>query len=256
MNGFSRSASVAARPIIGITPEELDARGNIILPRAYADAVARAGGLPLILPIWQGAAAALLAQCDGIVLSGGSDVDPAHYGGDAHPAVYGVDRVRDDEEIALVRLAHARGIPTLAICRGLQVLNVALGGTLHPHLPDLPGGDIAHRAEPYGGVTHAIEVVPETRLAAILGAQGEPPISWHHQAIDRVAPELRVVARASDGCIEAVECAEHPWLLGVQWHPELSAAADPAQQRLFDALIAACKQVHEARDGVESTRHV
>ena len=149
---------MAARPIIGITPEELDARGNIILPRAYADAVARAGGLPLILPIWQGAAAALLAHCNGLILSGGSDVDPARYGGDAHPAVYGVDRVRDDEEIALVRLAHARGIPTLAICRGLQVLNVALGGTLHPHLPDLPRGDVAHRAEPYGGVTHAIFV--------------------------------------------------------------------------------------------------
>lgn len=238
--------------MIGITPEERDARGNIILPSEYVDAVARAGGLPLILPIWQGEAAALLALCDGLILSGGSDVDPALYNGAAHPTVYGVDRTRDDAEIALVHLAVAQGLPVLAICRGAQVTNVALGGTLHAHVPDVYNGTPAHRAEPYGGVTHTVEIVAGTRLAEIVGAGSAPSVSWHHQALEKVAPGLRVMARAADGCIEAVELVDHPWYFGVQWHPELTAAADPAQQHLFDALISACRARAERRDGVES----
>ncbi len=186
-------------------------------------------------------------------------MDPALYGGSEHEAIYGIDRLRDDVEIAMVHLAIARGLPTLAICRGAQVANVALGGTLHAHLPDLPatGGahrTVAHRAEPYGGVTHPVMVEEGTLLAASLGEQGFPPVSWHHQAIDRIAPALRVVARAEDGCVEAVELPDHPWFVGVQWHPELSAAGDAAQQRLFNALIGACAMGQRVRNGVESLR--
>jgi putative glutamine amidotransferase len=242
LNGSSRKTELSRRPVIGITPEELDARGNIILPREYADAVARAGGLPLILPIWQGNPAELLACCHGLILAGGSDVDPALYGEEGHPAIYGVDRVRDDAEVALVHLALAQQMPTLAICRGAQVLNVALGGTLHAHLPDLPGSTIAHRAEPYGGVTHAVALESGTHLARILGAGGGAPVSWHHQAIDRLGTGLRVAAHADDGCVEAVELPDHPWFVGVQWHPELSAGQDAVQQHLFDALVEACRE--------------
>ncbi len=229
-------------PVIGITPEEMDERGNMILPRQYADAVAAAGGVPVILPIWQAPAQALLAFCDGLILSGGSDVDPALYAGDGHPAIYGVDRVRDDAEIALLRLALLRHMPVLAICRGMQLVNVALGGTLHAHLPDLADATVAHRAEPYGGVQHPIHVEPGSRLVSITGECFEPTISWHHQAIDRPALGLHVTARAADGCIEAVEMTDAPLCLGVQWHPELTAASDASQQCLFDALVAACDQ--------------
>ncbi len=259
LSAFSPGAATRTRPIIGITFEEIDARGNMILPRAYADAVARAGGLPLCLPVWQAPPGALLALCHGLILAGGSDVDPALYGGPAHPAIYGIDRTRDDAEIALVHLAVAAQMPTLAICRGAQIANVALGGTLHPHLPDLAaewGSALAHRAEPYGGVTHAVTIEPGTRMAAILGSGDEPSVSWHHQAIDRLGNGLRVAACAADGCIEAVELPAHPWFVGVQWHPELSAATDTAQQRLFDVLIEEARAWCGARSGVELSTHV
>lgn len=116
------------RPVIGITPEAMDARGNIILPCEYADAVAVAGGVPLIRPVWQALPEDLLAVCDGLILAGGSDIDPVLYDGAYHPTVYAIDRVRDNVEIALVHLALRQGLPTLAICRGMQVVNVALGG--------------------------------------------------------------------------------------------------------------------------------
>lgn len=219
----------------------MDHRGNIILPSDYARAVAVAGAVPVILPVWQALPEDLLALCDGLILAGGSDVDPARYGGDDHPAVYDIDRVRDDIEIAMVHLALQRKTPILAICRGAQVVNVALGGTLYAHLPDLPGSDLPHRDESNRRVTHAVHIDPTARLAGIMGTSAEPPISWHHQAIDRLAPGLRVAAVAPDGCIEAVEHPDHPELIAVQWRPELNAASDPAQQRLFDALTEACR---------------
>jgi putative glutamine amidotransferase len=136
------------------------------------------------------------------------------------------------------------GLPTLAICRGSQVLNVALGGTLHAHLPDVVDGSVIHRDEPKAlrgepaPVPHEVVVESDSLVARIMGAERVNPMSWHHQAIDRLGAGLRVVARADDGTIEAVEHASHPWLAAVQWHPELTGDRDPTQQALFDALVA------------------
>jgi putative glutamine amidotransferase len=140
-------------------------------------------------------------------------------------------------------------VPTLGVCRGLQVINVALGGTLHEHLPDVVGESVLHRLPPRVPTPHELEVLPGTRLAGILGETRFTASSWHHQAIDEVAPGLEVAARAPDGTIEAVEMPRHRWLVAVQWHPELTAAVEPLQQRVFDALARAA--VAAAAEGRE-----
>ena len=224
-------------PIIGITTYGRDERGRYTLPHEYVAAVERAGAVPVLIPPVPRHAARYLALVDGIVLAGGGDIDPAHYRGAAHEALYSVDAARDALELELARRIVERRQPTLAICRGLQVLNVALGGTLIEHLPAVVGEDVLHRAPPREPTPHAVAVTPGSRLAAIAGATECAPMSWHHQAIRTLAPGLEAVARAPDGTIEAVEMRAHPWLIAVQWHPELTAAQDPAQQRLFDALV-------------------
>jgi putative glutamine amidotransferase len=206
------------------------------LPRAYLDAVTRAGGQPVIVDDAPDPKA-LIARVDALVLTGGPDVDPALYGADAHPSVYGVDRAVDDFECALVDVATTRGIPTLAICRGIQVLNVARGGTLHQHLTDDPG--VPAHGEP--GVTggarvHEVALEPGSLVAEVMGATRMCASCHHHQAIAQLGDGLQVVGRAADGIIEALEL-EDSFLLAVQWHPEDTAADDPAQQRLFDALV-------------------
>ena len=238
------------RPLIGITTYGRGEEGRFRLPAAYVDAIRRAGGVPLLLPPGEAAVDELVARLDGFVLAGGGDVAPELYGGEAHPAVARVDDERDAFEIALVRAVVAAGAPTLSICRGCQVLNVALGGTLHPHLPDVVGERLAHReAGPDAEERHPVEVEPGSRLAAAMGAMRPAPVSSHHQAAAEVAPPLRVVALADDGTVEALELPGHPWLLGVQWHPELSAAEDPSQQRLFDSLVAAARERRARRGG-------
>ena len=231
--------------IIGITTYGRDERGRYTLPGEYVDAVERAGAVPVLIPPVPQHAARYLDLVEGIVLAGGGDIDPSHYGGAAHDTNYGVDPARDRLELDLARLIVERRQPTLAICRGLQILNVALGGTLIEHLPAVVGEDVLHRAPPREPTPHPVAVAPGSRLAAIAGttpdAAAFAPMSWHHQAIRTLAPGLEVVARAPDGTIEAVEMRAHPWLIAVQWHPELTAAREPAQQRLFDALVAATK---------------
>ena len=235
-------------PRIGITTSGRNDEGRFTLPAKYVDAIRRAGGLPVLLPPGEPRIEEWAALVDALVLTGGPDVDPALYGGRLHPAITTIDRARDADEIALVRHAVGARVPALCICRGTQVLNVALGGTLIEHLPDEVGDDVPHRGPvPYG--PHAVRVDPGSRLAAILGATDVDPASSHHQAIRRVATGLDVVARAPDGVIEAVELRGHPWLIGVQWHPESTADFDPAQQRLFDALVRASTAGGEDRAG-------
>lgn len=230
-----------ARPLIGITTYGRDERGRYTLPSEYVDAVERAGAVPLLIPPAPDHAARYLELVDGVVLAGGGDLDPSHYRGSAHETLYGVDARRDALELALARALVQRGQPTLAICRGLQVLNVALGGDLIEHLPAVVGEDVLHRKPPREPVPHAVALKPGSRLAQVTGVTQARPMSWHHQAVRTVAPGLEVVATAPDGTIEAVELPVHPWLIAVQWHPELTAAHDPAQQRLFDALVAAAR---------------
>ena len=232
-----------ARPLIGLTTYGRDTSGRFSLPACYVDAVRRAGGSALMLA--PGDDCALAALC-GLVLAGGGDLDPALYGGKRHPTVYMTDSERDDTELSLIRTAIERGLPTLCICRGLQVLNVALGGTLVPHLPDRVGLRVAHRVPPRNPAWHGVDVEPDTRLADIIGPHPTSGASWHHQAVDRLGRGLRVTARAPDGTIEAVELPDHPFLVAVQWHPEITARDQPDHQALFDALVAAAQDTETA----------
>ena len=208
-----------------------------LLPATYAEAVAGAGGLPVLLPpIVPGplddAATVAVQAIDALLLTGGADVDPDHYGAAAHPETDAPHPDRDGWELALLRAALAAERPVLAVCRGAQLLNVAAGGTLHQHLPDVLG-TTAHREAL--GAFHRVEVAvePGSRLAAIVGERPEAPCH-HHQAIDRLGTGLVVCATAADGTIEAVEGVGTAFVLGVQWHPEASG-----DHRLFAALVVA-----------------
>jgi putative glutamine amidotransferase len=204
-----------------------------VLNTAYVDAVARTGAVPVVVPILSpDAVDAVLDRVDALVLSGGGDVDPACYGQHAVAEVYGVNRARDEWELALARGALARGMPLLAICRGLQVLNVACGGTLVQHLAAAaPGG---HRQTERGHEpVHQVSVDAGSCLAAVLGVSALGVNTLHHQAIDAVGDGLRVVARSvGDGVVEGVEATDADAVLGVQWHPEL-LADEPVHARLF-----------------------
>ena len=227
-----------APPLIGITTYGRDEEGRFALPVEYVEAVRRAGGVALLVPPGEANWSPLLASVDGWILTGGGDMDHDAYGSGGHETVYMVDTERDASEFELARYLIDRGLPTFGICRGIQVLNVVLGGDLHVHLPAAVGEQVAHRAPPRLPIPHRVQVQAETKLAAIVKELEFEVASWHHQGIRKVGAALEVVAQAPDGVVAAVEMAAHPWLIGVQWHPELSAAQQPPQQRLFDAFVA------------------
>jgi putative glutamine amidotransferase len=211
--------------------------GALALPRAYLDAVERAGGQPVVVERASDVDE-LVARIDGVVLTGGPDLDPAAWGEPRHPATYGVDPAADEFELALTRAAIAHEVPILAICRGMQVLNVALGGTLYQHILDDPGVERHGRpGEAGGALQHTVDVEPGSLLAAVTAATRVVASCHHHQAVAKVGDALRVTARAPDGIVEGLE-HDDAWMLAVQWHPEDTAATDPEQQRLFDALVA------------------
>lgn len=232
-------------PLIGITTYERDAKNMFVSPGYYVDAVRRAGGIPVLVPAGEALVEDLLTRLDGLILSGGGDLDAELYSGSQHPTLEEPNPERDQMEIAFIRQVVQGATPTLCICRGAQVLNVALGGSLIEHLPDEVGMETLHRTATPGAsgepeaIAHPIQIQPGSQLAALLGQTEVCPLSWHHQAVREVAPGLLVSAYAPDGTIEALEKPDHPWLLAVQWHPELTAATDPLQQRLFDGLIGA-----------------
>jgi len=228
------------RPTIGITSY---ARGRndhpptFAVPCGYVDAVRACGALALVFPAGERHAEHLLDLIDGLILSGGGDIAPTAYGGDHHETVYSVCEERDQFEFSLMRAALARpSLPLLCICRGLQVLNVVCGGTLHVHLPDRFGDRVTHRLPPRLQSRHPAQIGADSRLATILGATDVEVCSWHHQAIDRLGSSLTPVAWAADGVIEAVEHTDHPWCFGVQWHPEMQLGEQP-QRRLFEAFV-------------------
>ena len=224
-------------PLIGITTYAANENHEVTLPVNYIESVRRAGGIPVLLPPGEQQIESLLPHLSGLILAGGGDIAPECYGGESHPLVYMVDEGRDRMELSLAREVIQREIPTLAICRGLQITNVALGGTLYPHLPDHFGDSIDHRKPPREPTPHRIEVDQDSRLAAIMESDNVETMSWHHQALNQVADELHIVARAADGVIEAVELTGHPWFIGVQWHPELTSDQDPTQQNLFNEIV-------------------
>jgi putative glutamine amidotransferase len=226
-----------APPIIGITTYLVPAAWGAwnleaaLVPADYVRAVAAAGGVPLLVP--PGAPVAeTLEVVDGLIFSGGSDLDPELYGAEAHPETVGVIRERDDFELSLMHAALERDVPTLGICRGSQILNVALGGDIEQHVPDRAGSDL-HREVPGVFSAHDVEVLPGTRLAAVLGERHDVKSS-HHQGFGRLGAGLHESARAPDGTVEALEDPARSFTVGVLWHPE--AGEDMA---LFEALVAA-----------------
>lgn len=237
------SATRSARPLVGVTAHRREVEGSPGSVRSQLvhehDLIplTEAGALPVLLPISAPeAAAGLLARLDGLVLTGGGDVDPRRYGAGDHPAVYGVDPTRDVSEIALILAAQASGLPVLAVCRGAQVANVALGGSLIPDLDERGHPGHSQRGQASFKAFQRLRVEPSSLLAKASGAEELMVNSIHHQAVDVVADGLVSTAwSAEDGVVEAVEWAGDDWLLlGVQWHPEyLYAAGDEHAARLY-----------------------
>jgi len=232
--------------VIGITTYVTQAQWSywdeeaVLVPAAYVQALERAGGRPVLIPPSEHGIEETLDAVDGLVFSGGSDLDPDLYDQEPHDETFGVVPERDRAELALLEAALARDLPVLAVCRGSQVLNVARGGDLVQHLPDLVG-DEKHKHTPGTFADHDITLQPGTRLASLLGDHA-PVKSHHHQGFGRVGDGLRVAAHAEDGTIEAVEDPSRRFALGVLWHPE--AGED---LKLFEELVDAAREYGASR---------
>jgi putative glutamine amidotransferase len=230
-------------PFDAATPEADPPRREMVLGMKYLEAIGRAGALAVVVPPMPGPAIpALLDRVDGICLSGGPDLHPDAYGAAAHAELGPTEPRLDAFELALARAADERDMPILAICRGMQVLNVARGGTLHQHLPDVVGDAVTHRQPGAPGEPiHPVSVAAGSRLAGILGHRHVRVNSFHHQAVDVLGERLTITARAADGTVEAFESAGSGFVLGVQWHAECLVDHDE-QAALFTALVDACAE--------------
>lgn len=234
------------RPLIGITTYLTRAtfgaweEESALVPADYVRAVERAGGRALLVPPSDDGVEETLDALDGIVFSGGSDLDPATYGQERHAATGGIDEERDRGELALLQAALGRDMPVLAVCRGSQLLNVALGGDLVQHLPEVVGNE-KHKELPGEFAEHDVAIDRETRLGGLIGEHA-PVKSHHHQGFGRLGEGLRESARADDGTIEALEDPSRRFALGVLWHPE--AGED---MRLFEALVCEAQDYRAAR---------
>ncbi|TDV36643.1 gamma-glutamyl-gamma-aminobutyrate hydrolase family protein [Actinophytocola oryzae] len=250
------ASNASSPPVIGITTYLEQTRFGVwdvpaaVLQRGYLDGVVAAGGVPVLLPPVDGMNANVLSRVDGLLVAGGADIDPVHYGAARNPATGPARPDRDIAEHTLIEAALANGVPVLGVCRGMQLLNVVLGGTLHQHIPDTFGGT-EHLPKPgtFGRVP--VKTAPGSRLAAIVGSEVDVHCH-HHQSIDLLAAGLVPVAWAGDGVVEAIELAGPDFVLAVQWHPEgdgMSAGNRPANaererghvmdHRLFQALVEA-----------------
>ena len=234
------------RPLIGITTYVTPAQWShwdveaALVPADYVRAVERARGRPLLVPPSEEGIDETLDAVDGLIFSGGADLDPDLYGQDSHPETSGVQAERDRAELALLQAALERDLPVLAICRGSQVLNIARGGDLVQHLPEVVG-DEKHKHTPGEFADHDVELEPGTRVAELLGDR-TPVKSHHHQGIGRLGEGLVEAARAEDGTIEALEDPDRRFALGVLWHPE--AGED---MKLFEALVREAARRREER---------
>jgi len=238
-----------ARPLIGITAyAEPSARWGAwdlpaaLVPLAYVRAIEEAGGRPLLVPPSEHGIEETLAALDGILFSGGSDLDPELYGQDAHPETSGIRAERDRGELALLTAALQRDLPVLAVCRGSQVLNVARGGDLVQHLPEVVGHE-EHKHTPGVFADHEVDVSPESRIGSLLGERASVK-SHHHQGIGRVGHGLVETAWAEDGTLEALEDPSKRFAVGVLWHPE-----EGADRALFEALVEEARAYRDERSG-------
>jgi len=236
---------MSTRPVkIGITAHlEMagtgdDAHLHYVVSSPYVKAVRKAGALPVLLPVVEpDDAAALLDMVDALVITGGCDVDPASYGQPPDPLLGPTDPQRDEADLAITRAAVLSNVPTLATCRGIQVLNVAMGGTLVQHI------DEHMRVDLYNQDVHGVEIDAHSRLATILGTEAIGVNSMHHQVIERLGPGVRAVAHNHDGHVEAIEIDDAPAVLGVQWHPEMMRHRSD-HLALFEDLV---RQVNDRR---------
>jgi putative glutamine amidotransferase len=235
------------RPVVGITTYVTNAAWGYweleaaLIPADYVHAVERAGGRPMLIPPSSEGIDETLDAVDAIIFSGGSDLDPATYGEEAHPETFGVHPERDAAELALLTRALERDMPVLGICRGIQVLNVARGGDLNQHVPDIVGND-RHKHNPPGVFSdHDVKIEAGTKLASVFGGETDVK-SHHHQGIRRLGEGLVESAHADDGTIEAIEDPAKRFALGVLWHPE--AGED---LKLFEALVEQAREYREQR---------
>lgn len=218
--------------------------------QAYLSAVIAAGGAPVLVPLGldEPRLFRALDRADGLLLAGGEDIAPALFGEEPHPRLGAVDADRDAAEMALARQALEMGMPLLAICRGIQALNVAAGGTLYQDIPSQVPGALKHHCfypeYPRDHIAHTVAIAPDSRLAAVVGQPADslaavPVNSLHHQSVKALGAGLRVVAQAPDGVVEAIEGTGGGWVLGVQWHPEELAASRADMRALFRAFVEA-----------------
>ena len=239
---------MSGRPIIGITSYSQPAKWGAwelpaaLVPLHYVESVERAGGRPLLVPPSGEGVGETLDVLDGIVFSGGIDIDPTRYGSERHPATDAAQAHRDEGELALLAAALERDVPTLAICRGFQLLNILRGGDLVQHLPEEIGHE-GHRETLGVFSEHPVEVKDGTRLAAIIGERHGGVKSSHHQGAGRVGEGLVESAWADDGTLEGIEDPSKRFALGVLWHPEM----DEDDERLFEALVAEARAYRSAR---------
>ena len=234
-----------SRPLVGICPnfKEVGGKNGYFLHPNYASIVSESGALPIILPLvgTREEAREFLDRVEGLVLTGGADIDPTHYGQAArHPDMI-APRERTTSDFAFAREAKDRGMPVLGICLGAQTLNVAFGGSLLQHIPDDVPGAVAHE----DGAEHTIKIEPGTILARALGVESATVNSYHHQGIGEVAPGFRISARSSDGIIEAIERTDHPFFMGVHWHPERLSSSETTR-KLLRAFVDATRGVRTA----------
>lgn len=225
------------RPLIGITTRAIDTNRRYAVSADYVTSVTCAGGDAVLLSPEGLESTTLLQRLEGLILSGGGDISPDLYGGKNHQEIYGINSVRDRTEISAVKYAIEHQLPVLGICRGIQIMNVALGGTLIEHIPDLADKTVVHRLPEECECLHSVRLIPDSLTGRIFGQAEINVHSFHHQAVRDLAAPLKAAAHSSDGIIEAIELPNHPFFIGVQWHPELSS--DPILQKLFVAFIEA-----------------
>ena len=233
------------KPLIGIGSDVLQKQGErdrAFVYTTYVDSLRRAGAIPVLIPPQPENAADVVDDLDGILLAGGDDFDPAVYGEPRHPTVEPMDPRRQENELSLARIARERGIPTLGICLGVQVMNVAAGGTLIQHIES----DIDHASEPSDRHRHEVAIDGGTRLARIVGERELEVNSSHHQAIKEIGSGLRVTAHAPDGIVEGLEDPRHPFYVGVQWHPE-DMSGEESASAIFGAFVEAARKHAEMK---------
>ena len=248
------------KPIIGIgsdvqSPPGKRERAFIYL--TYTEALRRAGAIPLLIPPQPENAADLIEELDGILLAGGDDCDPSVYGESAHPSVEPMDPRRQNNDVSLAKYARERGIPTLGICLGVQVMNVAAGGSLVQDIDSELETEIEHASEPEDRARHDVIIEKDTKLATILGERELNVNSSHHQAIRRIGEGLRVTALAPDGVVEGLEDPRHPFYVGVQWHPE-DMSGERSASSIFGAFVDAARRHAEEKKkpATETSREV